>query len=169
MLVSPNYWKFTDVNFNGSFGHRRLSIRLWSTLMTQASFLAEIAWLFWLWYNRYYSRFSRDATAVMFVYRTVVKKSILGIWFRLLLCQTRATFYHYLVHQYVRLITWVKTKNLSEEASHNVTRFTHKYIGGTLWQNPWNWNLNARVSAQRKTGDFFFKETVEKGAWWFSC
>ena len=41
------------------------------------------------------------------------EKSLLGIWFYLILCKTWTTFCHCFVHQHGRLITWVGTKNLN--------------------------------------------------------
>ena len=54
-----------------------------------------------------YSRFSRDVTAAMLVYRTIAKQSFRNSI--LLLCKTWATFCHYLVHQHGRLLAWVTT------------------------------------------------------------
>ena len=53
-----------------------------------------------------YSRFSYDVTAAMLLYW---KKSFGNLI--LLLCKIWATFCHCFVHQYGRLITWMKTKN----------------------------------------------------------
>ena len=55
------------------------------------------------------SRFSRDVTAAMLVYRTIAKKVF---WeFDSIIMQNLATFYHCFVHQHGLLVTRVKAKN----------------------------------------------------------
>ena len=62
-------------------------------------------------WQKFNSRFSREVTAAILVYRTIVfwKKSFGNLI--LVLCKTWATFCHCSVHQRGLLSTWVKTKN----------------------------------------------------------
>ena len=66
--------------------------------------------------RRPYSRFSRDVTAAMLVYRTIRKTAFWELF------KTWVTFCHCFVHQHGRLITGVKTKNWCTKQWQNVAQ-----------------------------------------------